>query len=45
MKGFIIFNNESGQLLYSKNYNCMPFTSFQNSDSSGQQASKLNNMG
>lgn len=30
MKGFIIFQNETGQLLYSKNYNQMPFTHFQN---------------
>lgn len=26
MKGFIIFENKQGQLLYSKNYNQYPFT-------------------
>lgn len=26
MKGFIIFENKAGILLYSKNYNCAPFT-------------------
>lgn len=29
MKGFIIFENKAGILLYSKNYNCAPFTNSQ----------------
>ena len=29
MKGFIIFENKSGKLLYSKNYNILPYTSSQ----------------
>jgi adenylosuccinate synthase len=29
MKGFIIFQNTTGQLLYSKNYNSYPYTTSQ----------------
>ncbi len=29
MKGFIVFQNQTGQLLYSKNYNSLPFTTSQ----------------
>ena len=30
MKGFIIFQRDTAQLLYSRNYNCAPFTAMQN---------------
>lgn len=29
MKGFIVFQNTTGQLLYSKNYNSYPYTTSQ----------------
>lgn len=41
MKGFIIFQNETGQLLYSKNYNSMPFTNSQNAPTDMTQAPSI----